>query len=79
VSKWLCTDTWVGSHAYFLDGVLVAAGFQPARKSYMRISFVSTEAATKLREFILSMVPNEELNFDIIDQNRIIDDKVWLC
>lgn len=50
--KWYCTDTWVGVQAIFLDDELVAMSKQTARKESEQISFVSAEAADKVRELI---------------------------
>lgn len=58
--KWMCTDTWAGVCAYFFDDELVAMSTQMARKSDTNISFVSKEAAEKIRNFILEILKEEE-------------------
>ncbi|MGZ3922003.1 MAG: hypothetical protein ACXVC7_17005 [Bacteroidia bacterium] len=74
VQKWLCTDTWVGLIAYYFDGELVAGSFQSARKSDTNYEFVSKELAYKVINFIISIIEQEEPNFNIIDENEEIED-----
>lgn len=67
--KWLCSDTWVGTLVYYLDGNLVAYSTQSARKSSKLFYFVSNEAAEKTREFLLSVIPEDEIDKPDIDDN----------
>lgn len=69
VQKWMCTDQWVGLSAYYFDGELVAASWQPARKSDLKLEFVSKEAAIKIRDFMMSLqVADEEFVIPILDE-----------
>lgn len=61
VYKHLCSDTWVGLKAIYLDDELVGYSNQTSRKGGIEYAFVSEEAAIKLREFILSCCDNEVL------------------
>jgi hypothetical protein len=58
--KWMCSDTWVGVCAYFFDDELVAMSEQMARKGDTNISFVSKEAAEKIKAFIVAILAEEE-------------------
>ena len=60
LTQWLCTDTHVGMNVYFMDDEPVAVSTQSARKSDVYIRFVSEEAALKVRDFILSLVKEDE-------------------
>lgn len=65
---WLCTDTWVGWIAYFLDGEFVYLSTQQARKSDVDIEFVSQESAEKVENYIRSLIKEEsELKVSILD------------
>lgn len=69
IQKWMCTDTWVGMKAYYMDDEPVAASYQSARKSSVDLQFLSKEAAMKVREFIISLqVEKEETNIPILDE-----------
>lgn len=67
VSYHLCTDTWVGIRAYFLDDTFVAISYQPARKSDEKFEWVSLNLAKKVREYILSLKEEDDLNISILD------------
>lgn len=71
--KWLCTDTWVGALAYYLDDELVAYSWQPARKSDTTYYFVSDEAANKVKEFLYSLIDEQEPHYKVMDLNEEID------
>lgn len=70
---WLCTDTWVGMQAIYLDDVLVAYTEQTARKNCYHISFIDKDSADKVIDFIRSLadasynynIATDELNSDI--------------
>lgn len=55
LKRWLCTDTYVGARAYFLDKELVAISWQNARKNDEYFYYVSQETADKMVEFIRSL------------------------
>ena len=88
--KWLCTDTWVGYVVYYLDDQPVAVSIQTARKSSAEYEFVSLEAATKVRKFILDCLGDAEFTPCIADldgetdpyyttsySNQLLVDKGW--
>lgn len=65
---WLCTDTWVGQIAYFLDGEFVYLSTQSARKSDIDIEFVSQESAKKIEKYLRSLIEQEnEKTFTLLD------------
>lgn len=59
--KWYCTDTWVGTVVYLLDNEVVAVSNQEGRKCPMVFEFVNKPSAIKLKTFLLSLVPEEEV------------------
>jgi len=68
LTKWLCTDTWVGSIALFLDNEFIGYSYQPARKSDKTYKFLNKELFDKTREYLLTLVEAQEFeypNFDI--------------
>lgn len=69
LSKHLCTDTYVGTRAYFLEGTFVALSTQNARKSDEIIQWVSAESQVEVRNYILSL--DEEESFECA--NNFID------
>jgi hypothetical protein len=72
--KWLCTDTWVGVVAWFMDGEPVAVSYQPARKSDTEYQFISDEAAKKVKDYILSIMEVEKSHHTILPLDTEIDD-----
>lgn len=76
VSKWCCTDTYVGIRIYFLDDKAVGISKQDARKSDEYINWFSKEAAIKVRDFILTLFceKEEEEEFNLCDINEDIGD-----
>lgn len=65
---WYCTDSWVGTRAYFLDGEFVATSYQKGRKYDEEFEFVSIEVAEKVRDYLLSLLKGQtELNVSIMD------------
>jgi hypothetical protein len=68
VKTWLCTDTWVGWEAYFLDGKFVCISSQSARKSDKDFEFVSQEIAKKVESYIRSLAKKENnTTYNILD------------
>lgn len=64
----LCTDTYVGYRAYFLDDEFVCLSHQFARKSDEVFKWVSTETQTLVRNYILSLVEDDfEPDDNILD------------
>lgn len=74
LTKWMCTDTWVGTRVYFLDDEPVAISYQSARKSDECVDFLSVEAANKMREFILSLMGQSETQIVVCDVNKEIEE-----
>lgn len=60
LTKWLCTDTWVGTRIYFLDNIPVAVSHQSARKSDEVIKFITENDAQRMKDFIFSLMQDEE-------------------
>lgn len=67
LKKTKCTDQYVGTRLYFLDGIFVAMSKQIARRYPEEFAFESHEAATKLREYLLSLLDEEEYTYDLIE------------
>jgi hypothetical protein len=57
---WYCTDTWVGTKAYFFDGEFVAVSDQIGRKYQQEFQWVSVQAYKKVKEYLLSLTKEEE-------------------
>lgn len=53
VHSWLCTDTWVGYTALFLDNDVVAISYQSARKSSKNYKFVSKDILKQARLWVI--------------------------
>lgn len=60
ISKWLCTDTWVGSRVIFLDDEPVCISDQRYRKDDINFVFLSQEAADKTKAYLKSLVEEPE-------------------
>jgi len=76
VIKWICTDSWVGAWAVYLDGQPLALGHQTARKNGVNYKFVSKEAVDRFRAFIFdyaSRVQKIDL-VEYIDLDSVFDD-----
>lgn len=56
VHTWLCSDTWVGYMALFLDDELVAISYQDARKSAKNYKYVSKEMLKKARLWVIDCI-----------------------
>jgi hypothetical protein len=72
--RWLCTDTWVGTRVYYLDGKPVAVGHQSARKSDELIEFTDRVAAEYIRNLILKLHNTGEPEFSLLDQEEDVPD-----
>ena len=69
ITKWLCTDSYVGvqayfldyvgDQAYFLDGEFVCIGSQLGRKSDENFAWVSKEKFNKTQKYLLSLVEKQ--------------------
>jgi hypothetical protein len=75
VYRHLCTDTFVGLIALYLDDELVGYSYQPARKSAITYKFVSKEMCDKLISLIRSCEQIDYNEYDLpIDPEEEIDD-----
>lgn len=61
LESWMCTDTYVGLAVFYMDDEVIAFSYQSARKSYELFEFVSEEAANKLRQFIISLMDDDDI------------------
>lgn len=75
LTQWLCTDTHVGMNVYFMDDEPVAISSQTARKNDTDMYFVSSEAAQKVKDFILSLVEEQHpFNPSLVDLDEEMGD-----
>ncbi len=76
IKTWLCTDSWVGWNAYFLDNEFVCVSSQNARKSDTEFDFISKEIGLKVYEYLLSLIRAEnEPTIDILDLDAEIPER----
>lgn len=74
LKTWLCTDTWVGYKAYFLNDEPVAISEQLGRKDYETFSWMSKKSYDDVVKFLKSLEVEDEYTFN---HNTLISDKVW--
>lgn len=76
IGRWYCTDSYVGWRMYFLDDEPVAISIQQSRKSEEEFEWFSRELALKVRDYLISIMPNneEELSFNLCDINKEVGD-----
>lgn len=74
IQEWMCTDTLVGIHAYFMDGEPVAISVQVGRKRRKEIDFLSKEAADKVRSLLLTLLAREASEPSIISLDKDLPD-----
>ena len=66
ISCHMCTDTFVGLEAFFLEGELVCLTHQSARKSEKQVvGWVSKDLAEKTKEYLKSLSTKVEKGLDI--------------
>lgn len=65
LTKWLCTDTWVGVRVYFLDDVPVAVTNQTARKNDEEVEFISASDAERMQRFLIELSQAEQPSFHV--------------
>ena len=65
LKRWLCTDTYVGAAAYFLDGEIITISWQNARKNDEYFYFVSAGARNKMKDFICSLQDEQGDEFSV--------------
>lgn len=75
IEKWYCTDSFVGTRVYMLDGETVAISTQPARKCDEHFQFKGIESFKKLKAYVLSLIEEEqgEFKIDLFDIHDEID------
>ncbi|MGV4321254.1 hypothetical protein [Bacillus mojavensis] len=74
IGNWYCTDSYVGYRAYFIDNEPVAISTQLGRKCEENFHWFNLELATKVREYLMSLTLEKELNISICDVNEDIGD-----
>jgi hypothetical protein len=72
-----CTDTQVGSKAYYLDDELVAISHKPFRKTNEYFQFASKEAANKVRDFFKSFIQDPEIHYNLFDLDKYVYDEKY--
>lgn len=73
--KWYCTDTYVGTCVFQLDGVPVAITTQNGRKCDTHVTFLNAAGADAMRVFCLSLMQEEEQNSPyILPDDEMIDE-----
>jgi hypothetical protein len=65
LSRWMCTDTYVGIKVYMLDTLVVAVSSQPYRKSSEEFIFVSLDAAVDVKNYLLSLLSTDDLEIEL--------------
>lgn len=60
LGKHICTDTWVGIRAYFLDDNLACVSCQPSRKSDETFKWVSKDMFDNVKHYIESLIEKED-------------------
>ena len=60
IANHLCTDTWVGIRAYFLDDEFVCLSTQRGRKCDEVFEWKDLQSFKKVREYIISLQDEEE-------------------
>ena len=63
--KWYCTDSYVGGRVYFLDDKPIATTWQSGRKASQDFSWISKEAYKETREYILTLVEENDKSENI--------------
>lgn len=69
IQKNLCTDTWVGIQAYFLDDVFVAASSQVYRKSGKNYSWVSDESFQSVFKYLSETSTSKQYSIINMDED----------
>lgn len=70
LSKWLCTDSWVGTIVYYMDDEPIAVSVQSARKSDREYAFINEGIAEKVRAFILTLIGNTYPEISLLDMDE---------
>lgn len=73
--NWYCTDQTVGFLVYFLDDELVGTSLQNGRKCDVQFDFVNLAAALKVRDFLLSIMPEPDpVDYPVINPAELEED-----
>lgn len=70
IANHICTDTWVGLRAYFLDDKLVCCSHQAGRKCDEHFEWVSLESKLQVREYIKSLDASAD---EVVDEPSLLD------
>lgn len=74
IGNWYCTDSWVGYRMYFFDDEPVAVSTQDGRKSNESFEWFGPEAVKKVRNYILSLLDEEDPHVTYGDLEQDIGD-----
>jgi len=74
IGNWYCTDSYVGFKMYFLNDVPVAVSSQSGRKSEEKFEWFSEELALRVRDYLISIMPQRKLNFKLCNINEDVGD-----
>lgn len=67
IANHLCTDTWVGIRAYFLDKEFVCLSTQQGRKCDETFEWVSKDSFRNVKNYITSLQEKQEYDNDPVD------------
>ena len=67
----LCTDTWVGIEAIYLNDKLVAYTNQTSRKGSYYIAFINQECAKLTKSFLESCMEQRDPSYNIEDEEEL--------
>lgn len=62
----MCTDTLVGTIAYFLDGVCIAVTFQSGRKSQIEVYWVNEQCYNFVRTAFRAIMLEKQRTFIVV-------------
>ncbi|HRY03836.1 MAG TPA: hypothetical protein P5256_11935 [Beijerinckiaceae bacterium] len=71
IVRWLCTDTWVGLKALYLDNMLVGYTKQIARKDGVEVKFLSAETADLVRAWLIECTDARPTQPEIATPNEL--------
>jgi hypothetical protein len=75
LTKWICTDTWVGTRVYLLDDIPVAISYQSGRKNPECVDFLSQADVVRMRNFIFSLMQaDDDGSAMVCDPNKEIEE-----
>lgn len=66
IDTWMCTDTLVGTIAYFLNGVCIAVTFQSGRKSQIEVYWVNEQCYNFIRTAFEAIMLEKQRNFIVV-------------